>query len=111
MYMGNKMKWSIPPEPKTLKKQLQIQKKEIGQKFDSLTIWFGNKLPSYLWKEGGWSIKLKEEGYNWQGFLKVLSLHKKDLIHWSAGSMTWKELLNQLQNTIADPIIKKLVMG
>jgi len=105
------MKWTIPPEPTALKKQFQNQKKEIGLKFDSLTLWFGNKLPSYLWKEGGWSIALKEQGYNWQGFLKIISLHKKDLIRWSAGSMTWKEFLDQLQDTISDPLIKKLVIG
>ncbi len=104
------MKWVIPPEPDALKKQFEIQKKEFSLKFDSLALWFGNKLPSYLWKEGGWSNNLKEEGYNWQGFLKVLSLHKKELIRWSAGSITWKEFLTQLQDTITDPLIKKLIV-
>mgnify|MGYP006284955331 CR=1 FL=1 len=105
------MRLRIPPEPVILKKQFKVQKKEMGLKFDSLVLWFGNKLPSYLWKEGGWSLKLKEEGYTWQGFLKILSLHKKELIRWSAGSITWKELLLQLQDTISDPLIKKLIIG
>jgi len=105
------MDFKIPPEPVTLKKQFQAQKSNDGSKFDSLVLWFGNKLPSYLWKEGGWSFTLKEEGYNWQGFLKILSLHKKELIRWSAGSMTWNELLVQVQDTITDPLIKKLVIG
>jgi hypothetical protein len=105
------MDFTIPPEPVSLKRQFQAQKREVGLKFDSLVLWFGNKLPSYLWKEGGWSSKMKEEGYSWQGFLKIISLHKKELIRWSAGSMTWKELLLQLQETISDPLIKKLVIG
>jgi len=105
------MKFILPPEPATLKKQFQNQKKELEIKFDSLSLWFGNKLPSYIWKEGGWSKKLKEEGYNWQGFLKIFSLHKKEMIRWSGNSITWKEFLLQLQDTIKDPLIKKLVMG
>ena len=105
------MKFEIPPEPKTLKKQFQDQKKEVGFKIDSLSLWFGNRLPSYLWKEGGWSKKLKEEGYNWQAFLKVLSLNKKELIRWTGDSITWKEFLKNLQDTIKDPLIKKFVTG
>ena len=105
------MAFTIPPEPTTLKKLIHDQKKDIGGKIDSLSLWFGNRLPSYLWKDGGWSKKLKEEGYNWQGFLKIFSLHKKDMIRWCGGSLTWKELLMQLQDTIKDPLIKKLVIG
>ena len=67
------MRLIIPPEPKILKKQLKDQKRNFGLKLDSFTLWFGNKLPSYLWKDGGWAKVLKAEGYNWQSFLKILS--------------------------------------
>jgi len=90
------MKLTIPPEPEILKKQFIEQKKEIGMKIDSLTLWFGNRLPSYLWKNGGWSKPLKEEGYNWQSFLKILSLHKKEMIRWSRNALSWKEFLLKL---------------
>ncbi len=105
------MKLTIPPEPKILKEQFLTQKKNIELKIDSLTIWFGNKLPSYLWKEGGWSKPLKQEGYSWQSFLKIISLHKKDMIKWSWNTLSWKELLSKLEETIKDPVLKKLVIS
>jgi hypothetical protein len=73
------MNLNIPPEPLMLKKQSTEQK---GRKWDidSLVLWFGNRLPTYLWNDAGWSKPLKAEGYNWQSFLKILSLHKKEMI-------------------------------
>jgi hypothetical protein len=105
------MELKIPPEPKILKEQFLAQKKNIELKIDSLTVWFGNKLPSYLWKEGGWSKPLKQEGYNWQSFLKVLALHKKDMIRWSWNSLSWKDFLHKLEKTMKDPVLKKLVIS
>ena len=83
--------------------------KDLELKFDSLSLWFGNKLPSYIWKNGGWSKPLKDEGYNWQSFLKILSLHKKDMIRWSKNTISWKDLLLGIQDTIKDPIFKNLL--
>ena len=103
------MKLLIPPEPKMLKKHFMEQKEEIESKLDSLTLWFGNRLPSYLWKDGGWSKPLKAEGYNWQSFLKILSLHKKEMIKWSRNTLSWKDFLLNIQDTIKDPVFKKLV--
>lgn len=105
------MRLTIPPEPKILKGQFMEQKKEIGLKIDSLTFWFGNRLPSYLWKNSGWSKPLKEEGYNWQSFLKILSLHKKEMIKWSRDTLPWKDFLIKIQDTLKDPIIKKITLG
>jgi hypothetical protein len=102
------MNLSIPPEPKILKNQFKKHKENIGLKIDSLTVWFGNKLPSYLWKEGGWSKPLKAMGYNWQSFLKILSLHKKDMIKWSWNTISWKEFLLRIEETIKDPVFKKI---
>ena len=103
------MKLKIPPEPKLLKNQFIKQKKNIEMKIDSLTFWFGNKLPSYIWKEGGWAKPLKAEGYSWQSFLKILSLHKKDMIKWSWNTLSWKDFLLRIQETIKDPVIKNVV--
>ena len=108
---GLVMKLSIPPEPKILKKQFMKQKKGIEMKIDSLTLWFGNRLPSYLWKDGGWSKPLKAEGYNWQSFLKILSLHKKEMIKWSRDTLSWKDFLLKIQDTIKDPVFKKIIVG
>ena len=102
------MRLNIPPEPKLFKDHFIKQKQNIETKIDSLMFWFGNQLPSYLWKESGWSKPLKNEGYNWQSFLKILALHKKDMIKWSWNTITWRELLLRIQQTIKDPVIKKL---
>ena len=105
------MKLTIPPEPKILKKQFMKQKKGLETKIDSLTMWFGNRLPSYLWKNGGWSKPLKAEGYNWQSFLKILSLHKKEMIKWTRNTISWRDFLLKIQDTIKDPVFKKIFVG
>lgn len=102
------MKLSIPPEPDILKEQLMRHKEGFESKIDSLTLWFGNRLPSYLWKDGGWSKPLKAEGYSWQSFLKIFSLHKKEMIRWSKDSLSWKDFLLTVQDTIKDPVFKKM---
>jgi len=105
------MKLSIPPEPMMLKKQSNQQKKGKEWDVDSIVLWFGNKLPSYLWRESGWSKQLKAEGYNWQSFLKILSLHKKEMIKWSRNAISWKEFLVKIQETIKDPVFKKILVS
>ena len=103
------MKLYIPPEPKMIKQQFIKQKRNIGMKIDNLTVWFGNKLPSYLWREAGWAKPLKSMGYNWQSFLKILALHKKDMIKWSWDTLTWKDFLLRVEDTLMDPVFKKIL--
>jgi len=103
------MIYDIPPEPIMLKKQSKQQKEGKEWDIDSIVFWFGNKLPSYLWKEGGWSQHLKSDGYTWQSFLKILSLHKREMILWSRDAISWKEFLKTLQHTIKDPLFKKIL--
>ena len=105
------MKLTIPPEPMMLKRRFIEQKKGIEMKLDSLTLWFGNRLPSYLWKDGGWSKTLKKEGYSWQSFLKILSLHKKEMISWSRNTLSWNDFLLKIQDTLKDPVFKKMSAG
>jgi len=102
------MNFVIPPEPTSLKQQSNEEESKKWD-IDTITVWFGNKLPSYLWKEGGWAKPLKEEGYNWQSFLKILSLHKKDMIKWSWDTLSWKDFLLKIEETIKDPVLKKIV--
>jgi hypothetical protein len=104
------MNLEIPPEPKSLKKQISKQKRNIESKIDSLALWFGNKIPSYIWKDGGWSKPLKKEGYNWQSFLQIFALHKKDMIRWSWNTISWKQLLNKIEDTLKDPVFKKILI-
>jgi hypothetical protein len=110
VYGGSRMDLTIPPEPTMLKKQSKQQKTTREWDIDSLVMWFGNRLPTYLWNDAGWSKPLKEEGYNWQSFLKILSLHKKDIICWSHDAITWKDFLQKLQDTITNPVLKALLL-
>lgn len=103
------MKLVIPPEPLLLKKQSEEHKGRAWD-IDSLSLWFGNRLPTYLWNDAGWSTPLKEEGYNWQSFLKILSLHKKEMIRWSRNALSWKEFLLKLQDTMKDPVFKTILL-
>jgi hypothetical protein len=102
------MNFIIPPEPITLKKNTNAFQGKNWD-IDNLSIWFGNKLPSYLWRDSGWSIQLKKQGYNWQSFLKILSLHKKEIIKWSRNTLSWKEFLIKLVETINDPVFRKIL--
>lgn len=111
VHRGYIMKLEIPPEPKILKKQLSSKRKTLELKIESLTMWLGNRLPSYLWKEAGWGKHLKKEGYNWQIFLKILALHKKDMIRWSWDTLSWKDFLLKIQDTIKDPVFKKILLS
>jgi hypothetical protein len=99
----------IPPEPVMLKEQSKGQK---GREWDidSLVLWFGNRLPTYLWNDAGWATPLKAEGYNWQSFLKILSLHKKEMIRWSHNTLSWRDFLLKLQDTIKDPVFKTILL-
>lgn len=104
------MDFTIPPEPTMLKSQSKQQKNTREWDIDSLVMWFGNRLPTYLWNDAGWSKPLKDEGYNWQSFLKILSLHKKDIICWSRDAITWRDFLQKLQDTITNPVLKALLL-
>jgi len=103
------MKLSIPPEPTIMKRQFDKEINRIEMKIDTVWFWFGNRLPSYLWNEGGWSTPLKKEGYNWQSFLKILALHKKDMIKWSWDTLSWKDFLFKIQDTLKDPVFKEIL--
>ena len=103
------MDFTIPPEPVILKKQSNEIAPSKKWDIDSLSVWFGNKLPSYLWREGGWNVQLKSRGYNWQDFLKILSLHKKEMIKWSRNKLSWKHLLSKIEETIKDPVFKNIL--
>ena len=101
------MRLTIPPEPAIIRPTTNTTTQTWD--FDSLGLWFGNQLPRYLWHDADWATPLKAEGYTWQGFLKILSLHKKDMIRWARHALTWKDFLLRIQDTITDPIFKTLI--
>ncbi|HUV02327.1 MAG TPA: hypothetical protein VMW67_02595 [Desulfobacteria bacterium] len=83
------MRLPVPPEPVELKK-------EARRNLYSLKL--THKLPSYLWKEGGWSENFKREGCNWQCFLRFHSRVGQEVDEWIIGDISWKELINKLED-------------
>jgi len=97
----------MPPEPKNIKLFIRGVRSRVSKgnisgdniDWDSLAVWYLNKLPSYLWKY--WKNELEKEGYTWQKFLKVLKLHTNDVILWALNEeINWKELLIRIRDTI-----------
>ena len=92
------MRLPVPPEPVEIKEEARSSREGTVWNIDSLVLWYGNRLPSYLWNEGGWSEIFKAERCNWQCFLKVLSWHKREIIEWVRDGISWKELINKLED-------------
>ena len=96
----------VLPEPKDLKEFIKRVRstvsedrelEEIDQ--DNLAVWYGNKLPKYLWNH--WKDALKEMGYSWQKFLRVLKLHTEDFIAWALhDTLNWEELIQKVISTL-----------
>lgn len=108
--MGYKNELTIPNEPTDIKKMAQVEKLGVEWNIDSLIAWVGNSLPKYLWTTCNWGIVLKKRGYTWQNFLKILSLHRRDIILWLRDEMTWKDLIKSVNESIEGPI-GRLVKG
>jgi hypothetical protein len=63
---------------------------------DRVAVWSFNDLPKYLWT--AWSQELKEYGYTWQKFLKVLKLSTGDIVLWAIkDSITWNSLIDRIK--------------
>ena len=64
-----------------------------------VVVWSNNELAKYLWD--AWSSELKEYGYSWQKFLKVLKLMTGDIVLWAVkDSIAWSELLNRITSIL-----------
>ena len=93
------MKLPECPEPIGLKEKAKLLHKEHpDMDIDSLYIWVGQNLASYLWKTCGWGRILKEEGISWQKFEKIISL--KNFKWWVRGERTWDEQISNIMTQI-----------
>ena len=92
--MNARIDLNMPEEPIELKMQIKTTIKKLERKWgtgiewERLAVWYGNKLPSYLWNR--WKAKLKEYEFNWQKFLKLMSYHTDDMVLWATSKMPWK---------------------
>jgi len=101
------MSLPLPPEPEDVKafiKEVRSRFSEAGASgddidWDSLAVWYLNKLPSYLWKY--WKECLEKRGYSWQRFLKVIKLHTNDAIRWAINEgVAWEDFVRNVMATL-----------
>ena len=89
----------VPPEPLTLKKSIKdLMDKYSSERWhaDKFLVWFGNRIPSYLWTECRWKYPLTKEGWTWQSFLKLLSKRTDNFVRWARGELNWESLINEI---------------
>ena len=96
---------SIPPEPMEIKMQIHEDMKHLGSEYNSinsdpLALWYGNKIPSYLWKTCGWRNVLGNKGYTWQKFLKKMKYRTEDALLWIKGNSTWEEFTKKILDSL-----------
>lgn len=104
------MKLKIPKEPKEVKEWIRTveshNQKDLKIDWDSLNVWYGNKLPQYLWDE--WKDDLKPEGFTWQNFLKLLK-HRTDQFQlWYGGRLKWPDLIKEISEILNGQYAKEI---
>ena len=99
-----------PKEPKHVKDWIRaiekMSNKTPGTKWENLNVWYGNKLPQYLWDE--WKGVLKPRGFTWQKFLKLLRHRTDAVLLWYKGAYTWKQLVKETVSLIEGPLGKEI---
>jgi hypothetical protein len=96
---------SIPKEPKDVKEWInsfERRGRTPGIDWASLNVWYGNQLPKYLWHE--WKDELKQAGFNWQKFLKILKYRTDQIILWSNNKMSWEGLVKEIIKLVNSPL-------
>jgi hypothetical protein len=93
------MKLPDAPEPMELKQEAKLfSRQHPGMNSDSLYIWLGRSLPSYLWKKCEWGEVLKREGISWQKFERIISLG--NFKWWVRGQRDWDELISNVTKLV-----------
>ena len=104
------MTLSLPKEPGHIKDWIDSVEKMTGKtpgvNWDSLNVWYGNKLPQYLWND--WKSILKPQGFTWQKFLQLLKHRTDAVLLWHKGMYTWKQFIEATIDLIEGPLGKEL---
>lgn len=99
----------VPPESTALRaevKKLRDMMAGPGVEWDPLAVWYGNKIPKYLWEQ--WKDDLKPAGFTWQKFLKLLRYRTDGAVLWFYGSLSWKKFIEQTIDLINGPLGDRL---
>lgn len=104
-------KLEIPPEPEEIRQSILALRSRLGPSvgidWDSLAVWAGNRIPQYLWAK--WKMELREEGFTWQKFLKLMKYRTGDAILWANRRITWENFMNKVLESIRGPLGKALI--
>jgi hypothetical protein len=104
-----KLALDIPPESKDLRDEvIRVSNSLSGSDldWDPLAIWFGNKIPKYLWTH--WKSELKPAGFTWQKFLRLLRYRTDGAVLWFHGELPWEDFSQQTIDLINGPLGKKI---
>ena len=100
------MELPIPEEPLNLKRRVLDLRSRLGPNvgidWDNSALWFGNPIPSYLWKY--WKSELRSRGFTWQKFLKLMKLMNRDALLWVNDKISWEEFVKRVIETIESPL-------
>ena len=94
-----------PKEPKEVKEWMKKIEEQMDaltipkRKRDALVVWYGNKLPQYLWNS--WKRELRVKGFTWQKFLTMMKFYEEDVISWYRGQLSWENLSKKIIKLLA----------
>lgn len=92
-----------PDEPVSLKTDIQTQLPQdepVNWDLESFAVWYGNRIQSYLWDE--WKSILKPLGFDWQTFLKLMSLCTNSFTLWIADEKEWSEVVDDIERRLSE---------
>ncbi len=102
----------MPPEPTDIKDMMKSLMKRTGSEGvqgHSLAVWYGNRLPRYLWTNQSWKKALSRRGFRWQDFLSALSEHTQDIIRWANDEIPWSQLVEAIEKEISNSSVAKKI--
>lgn len=96
----------VPKEPIEIKKQILELRNTWGSNsridWNSLAVWYGNRIPQYLWN--AWREELRKKGFTWQEFLKLLRYRTDDALLWVAGKISWENFVKKILESLEGPL-------
>ncbi|MEK7208081.1 MAG: hypothetical protein AAB699_00855 [Patescibacteria group bacterium] len=100
------MSLHIPKEPQEVKAWIAHLESLSGPstdiKWENLNVWYGNKLPQYLWHE--WKNELKPQGFTWQKFSRLLRMRTDKMVGWFKGLNSWQTLAEDIRDLLESPL-------
>jgi hypothetical protein len=100
------MKLPIPEEPKEIKSWMESLGASHfigpGIEWNPLIVWYGNRLPKYLWDS--WKADLKPRGFTWQKFMKLMRYRTDISVLWYKGALPWRDFVKGVIALIEGPL-------